>query len=264
VYAVYGDVDPLYQPGGSGTPTFWAGYFNGDLYGSGTYQPSDRKLKKEITPAGDVLDKIMQLRPSTYIYNSEQFKAMNFSAGTRYGFIADELETVFPQLTKKSKAPAKLDKEGNIIAEEVEFTAVNYVELIPVLTKAIQEQQLQIETLKKQIAVNIEDSKTKISVDGTATQKVAITESAVLFQNHPNPMNGVTFIEYYIPATAGNAFLKVVDINGKLIQAFPINQNGYGQIELDCSKLAPGTYHYSLMVNAQLIDSKSMIVAVGK
>ncbi len=65
---------------------------------------------------------------------------------------------------------------------------------------------------------------------------------------------------YFLPSNALNAFIRVVDNNGKLIKAFQINAIGYGQVELDCSNLVSGTYHYSLLVNGKLIDTKSMVL----
>ena len=65
---------------------------------------------------------------------------------------------------------------------------------------------------------------------------------------------------YFLPSNASNAFIRVVDNNGKLIKAFQINAIGYGQVELDCSNLVSGTYHYSLLVNGKLIDTKSMVL----
>ncbi len=51
-----------------------------------------------------------------------------------------------------------------------------------------------------------------------------------------------------------------INNTGKLIKAFPINSIGYGQIELNCNDLVSGTYHYSLMVDGKLIDTKSMVL----
>jgi hypothetical protein len=68
---------------------------------------------------------------------------------------------------------------------------------------------------------------------------------------------------YFLPSNALNAFIRVVDNNGKLIKAFELIKTSYGQVELDCSNLASGKYHYTLLVNSQLIDSKSMIVAAN-
>ena len=92
-------------------------------------------------------------------------------------------------------------------------------------------------------------------------QKVVLNQLPILFQNHPNPSYGFTFIDYYLPDNSINAFLKVIDNNGKLIKAFSINQIGFGQIELDCSKLASGSYYYSLLVNGDIIDTKTMVIA---
>jgi trimeric autotransporter adhesin len=69
--------------------------------------------------------------------------------------------------------------------------------------------------------------------------------------------------DYFLPSNASNAFIRVVDNNGKLIKAFDLTKTGYGQVELDCSNLALGTYHYTLLVNSQMIDTKSMIVAAN-
>jgi hypothetical protein len=58
-------------------------------------------------------------------------------------------------------------------------------------------------------------------------------------------------------------FFRVVDNTGKLIKVFELNKSGYGQVELDCTNLAAGTYHYSLPVNSEMIDTKSMIVVAN-
>jgi len=94
-------------------------------------------------------------------------------------------------------------------------------------------------------------------------QKEVLNQIPLLFQNHPNPFNGITFIDYFISSNTSNSFLKVIDNYGKLIKAFPINKTGFGQIELDCTNLAQGTYYYSLLVNSQVIDTKSMVIAIA-
>ena len=93
-------------------------------------------------------------------------------------------------------------------------------------------------------------------------QKEMLNQLPVLFQNHPNPFNGFTYVDYFLPPNASNAFLRVVDINGKLIKSFPINNLGYGQIQLDCTNLATGTYYYSLLVNGKSVDTKTMLIAI--
>ena len=86
----------------------------------------------------------------------------------QFGFIAQELESVFPDLVKEEKAPVfKVTSETNeagmtISKKELEkyeeYKAINYVGLIPVLTKAIQEQQEMIQKLQNRIKV-LEDQR---------------------------------------------------------------------------------------------------------
>ena len=118
------------------TTAGYAGYFSGNIYCSGSYLPSDEKLKENIAPLENALDKVMQLEIKTYNYKSE-FAEMNLPATRQYGFTAQNIESVFPELVKIN--PAK-EKE-----QPIEFKAVNYIGLIPILTEAIQEQQKEID-----------------------------------------------------------------------------------------------------------------------
>lgn len=187
------------------------------------------------------------MRPVKYEFRKEEFTDLKFSEGYKYGFIAQELEQVIPEATKK-------DEEG--------FYSVNYDMLIPVLTQAIKEQQKQIEELKAKLdATTPVINKTSGSISGTDPKvKAEISKTAELFQNIPNPLNDVTFIDYYLPETVKSAFIKVIDNNGKLVQAFPLNKTGFGQLELDCKNLVSGTYHYSLLADEQLVETKTMII----
>ncbi len=118
------------------TTAGYAGYFSGNIYCTGSYLPSDEKLKENVQPLQNSLDKIMKLDVSTYYFKQELAK-MNLPTDMQYGFTAQNLETVFPELVKLN--PAK-EKE-----QPIEFKAVNYIGLIPVLTEAMQEQQNEIE-----------------------------------------------------------------------------------------------------------------------
>ncbi|KAF0194991.1 MAG: hypothetical protein FD166_3231 [Bacteroidetes bacterium] len=117
----------------------YAAYFSGNVYCSGTYLPSDEKLKDNIQPMKNSLDKIMQLDVMTYNYKTSGFPELNLPSDRQNGFTAQNLESVFPELVKLN--PAKKE-------QPVDFKAVNYTGLIPVLTKAVQEQQAMIENLE--------------------------------------------------------------------------------------------------------------------
>lgn len=156
--------------------TNYAGFFNGNVTVTGTFvQPSDRKLKKDIKPFVSALDKLMALAPVTYYYKNEKESGINLPKELQYGFIAQDLETVFPELVTNQvlnlsttgnsgnqKASLNSD-EKELVSENAnsattiiekstkeEFKGINYTGLISILTESIKEQQSLIEELKKQ------------------------------------------------------------------------------------------------------------------
>jgi hypothetical protein len=164
VYGVFGS--------GSGGSVNYAGFFDGNVTVTGTFvQPSDRKLKKDIHSVTSALDKIQALQPVSYYYD-ETKSSLNLSKNLQYGFIAQDLEAVFPNLVtnqikynpdfSKSKRKLKFDANGEIIndkeseesqkqaneSKKEEFKGINYTGLISILTQGIKEQQEQIEALK--------------------------------------------------------------------------------------------------------------------
>ncbi len=110
----------------------------GSLEASGTVSgnvtsPSDRRLKTNITPLEKSLDKVMKLNGVTFNWDKSVKRNANASTALQYGFIAQEIEKVIPELVSE-------DSDG--------YKTVNYIGVIPVLTQAMQEQQKEIEQLK--------------------------------------------------------------------------------------------------------------------
>ena len=81
------------------------------------------------------LQQVMQLQPVRYNFTAEPGKQ-------QVGFIAQDVKKIVPEVVSGT--------EGNI--ENGETLGIAYSDLIPVLTKAIQEQQAQIEALNARIA----------------------------------------------------------------------------------------------------------------
>jgi len=109
---------------------------SGDAYCSGSWLGSDLSLKKNVTPAVDFSSKLRQLRGVSFEWNREGYPDREFSKGTQYGLVAQEVEAVFPELVKT-------DENGE--------KAVNYSGLIPLLLEAVKEQHQTIDELKSQI-----------------------------------------------------------------------------------------------------------------
>ena len=99
---------------------------------------SDQRLKENIRDLDDGLDVVMALKPRKFDW--KEGKGQNIKNAR--GFIAQEFETVLPDMIEEWKDPAP---EG-----EEPYKAVN-ANLIPTLVKAIQEQQAIIESLKARL-----------------------------------------------------------------------------------------------------------------
>ena len=94
---------------------------------------------------------VQGLHPMVYDFRTKEFPQMGLPEGRQYGFLASDVEKVIPTAVRKTVQPAQEDpKTGKVSAPEVEFKAVNYNAVTPVLAGAIQEQQKMIEELKKQ------------------------------------------------------------------------------------------------------------------
>ena len=141
----------IYAQADSGS-TNYAGYFAGNVTYTGTLaQASDARLKNDIIPFEDALSKIENIQVKTYSYKQDgDFGKMNLPEGNQIGFIAQDLEKTFPDLVKNQVHA--LNAENNKLDTEVlEYKAVNYIGMIPVLTKAIQEQQEYIKQLEARL-----------------------------------------------------------------------------------------------------------------
>jgi len=94
---------------------------------------SDRRLKENIVKTPYGLEEVLKLNPVNYRFISNGLNQI--------GFIAQEVQPLLPEVVTGT--------EGDI--EKGETLGITYSSLIPVLTKAIQEQQQQLEAQQKLI-----------------------------------------------------------------------------------------------------------------
>jgi len=101
---------------------------------------SDRKLKENITDASPKLNDLLQVRIVNYNFKTQPDQRC-------IGVIAQELEQVFPGMV--SETPDR-DADGNDLGTTTK--AVKYSVFVPMLIKAIQEQQAIINDLRARVA----------------------------------------------------------------------------------------------------------------
>ena len=100
---------------------------------NGLYVPSDKRLKQDIQSVAHVLDRLARLRPVYYRYNGESGNARR-----SVGFLAQEVEELFPELVAHNPTP-----DGQV------YLGLNYAGFSVLAVKAIQEQQEQLAELRK-------------------------------------------------------------------------------------------------------------------
>lgn len=255
----------------------YAGYFSGKVYASGAFAASDNKLKQNIRDFTSALDIITQLQPKQYEFRQDgNYKLMNLPQGHHYGLLAQDVEKILPDLVSDTKfettlahpplvktpkveaiSPLKQNTE-NVQAkpETIEFKALNYTELIPIIIKAIQEQEEIIEQQQQQIN-ELKQTITKIS---SPLQSSLTINGAFLKQNAPNPFTKSTRIQCYIPTSVMQAKLVIYSSDGKQLKTLTLGNKGLNEMTINASELSSGQYTYSLFIDGNMIDSKNMIL----
>ena len=288
-YGVYGHA--------YGSGTLYAGYFSGDVYATGSYLPSDKKLKTNIEEVDDAVKILSELKVHSYRYKTDEFNQMNLQEGMRYGFIAEELKEVLPQFVKTTYQPLDILEDPENGNQLLEFEAVNYTELIPLLTRAMQQQQEMIGQLQpdridaleaelaekdqeiqglkemmnqilqnqeifdadlQQCCFKHEDAgSSTVTLSGPST---SLRDLATLEQNQPNPFQENTVIKYYLPQTSEKAQLQIADMNGIVLKTFNLQGTGFGQVLISGGSLKAGTYLYTLSISGEKTLTKRMIL----
>ncbi len=143
--------------GSNGAPTTgWGGLFQGDLGYTGFFGvASDQRLKQNIQTIPNALNIVKNLRGTTYEHNLTAFPDLGLKSGINYGFIAQEVEQILPNLVREKNIPhIKSTVRGTNDSNEAEqMKTVSYIEIVPILVEAIKEQQKIIEEMQKEIEI---------------------------------------------------------------------------------------------------------------
>jgi hypothetical protein len=123
----------------------FAGFFDGNVNVDGDLTifgvpvtPSDEQFKENITDYSGALEKVRNLNPVTFNYDTADYD-LNFPVGLQYGLISNDVEQVIPELVSNGVIPPEVDSAGNIITDSISYKGLNYLELTPILTQAVKE-----------------------------------------------------------------------------------------------------------------------------
>ncbi len=243
----------------------YAGYFNGDtkvngtLYATSVQNTSDIRLKENIVSLIDkedgntTLDKIRRMNVIEYNFKSQTEipqaerdtispemirKDDELSKDRHYGLSAQELQTLYPYLVKEGQ-------DG--------YLTVNYIELVPILIRSIQELKQELDEVKG-VSGNA-----KMTRGTTTAVSGASASYNVLYQNTPNPFKEQTTIRFSLAKDAHDAAICIFDMTGKMLKKLPIS-SGETSVSINGWELGEGMFLYTLMVNGREIDTKRMII----
>jgi len=215
---------------------------------------SDVRLKENIRPCASVLSKLRRINTYTYNYKEEYLKKIlsepQQAHEIEYGFLAQELQEIFPEFV--------VDIDSGMLS-------IRYIEMIPILTAAINEMQQVVETQNNELQQEIETLK---AGNNELQQRIESLENALIaccsksnqkstegniqqfnltnptdadelkvFQNIPNPFNETTIISCYIPESIQKVELCVYDMQGSLLKCFTISERGATSVQIQGRQL---------------------------
>lgn len=294
-YAIWGDVS------NSTTGTNYAGYFNGDVYITGNTTingngwvngssaiTSDKRFKSEIKPITNALEIVNKLKPSSYLMDTHNPYKLNFADTKQYGFIAQEVEEILPELVHTNFKPQSYDKNGKLSSDSITYKGVEYNGFISIMIAALQEQQKEIKNkdvllnamnerltklencISQLNLCNTNSSNTNNTNTGNELQespknvsatsvKLSDPQSIVLNQNVPNPFAEKTGISYFLPKSVKNAKIIFHNQDGKFVNSVELTERGNGTINVYADDLSSGIYTYTLIADDKVIDTKKMV-----
>lgn len=241
--------------------------FGADVTAHGVLIQSDEHFKEDVEPVEGVLNSLENLEAVTYKLKSHRCAnamsasmyakdikeraamekyAKNLESGSeRYGFLAQNVKDVFPQLVHT-------DNSG--------YMYVDYIGLIPILVQSINELRAELAELKGEQQEDGTATPLRQSMQASQSEIEASVNAPKLYQNAPNPWSSETVIRYSLPQEVANASIYIYDLQGAELKSIPAQGRGESQITITARDLKAGMYIYALVADGQLIDSKQMIL----
>lgn len=225
---------------------------NGDIKCTGISTVSDAALKKDVNRVKKPLNRIMKLNGVSYQFDNEKAPNKNLPNGKEIGFIAQEVEEVFPSL---------------VTSPEEGWSSINYQAMIPVLTEGLKKQQEQIEQQSNEID-NLKARVRQLEAQVKSENRNAGSDLSQnngrnkLENNAPNPFNQKTTIGYQV-GNGQDALINVYNMNGRQLESYQV-ESGQGELTISANTFKAGMYMYNLMVDGEVVSTKRMVITANQ
>lgn len=254
---VYGENAGCYNTTSSSNGSYptgnYAGYFDGDVYITGSIlPPSDKKLKENINSIENVMDRLSKV--NIYSYTFKQNTGLSLPRGKKYGVLSQELEQHFPELVKDATILKHSDSKSYRNFETVK--SVEYMGFIPLLIQSVKELNEKITALDPtQTTTALATLKEQIAALERNMQTAAIdnqVDVANYINAYPNPSSQSMTIDIK-NVSCRNCVLMITDLSGKLIKQINLENNSQ-QIILQAADYAKGIYQCNLVAEGKVLS----------
>ncbi len=175
----------------------------------------------------------------------QQLRQEEKQGGERFGFLAQEVQEVYPELVETGK-------DG--------YMYVDYIGMIPLLVNAVNELGGEVDALRAENKSKDEQIERMREQMNAPNGNGGLATGARLYQNTPNPFTSATVIRCDLPAEVLTAQVLVFDLQGQLLRTINVAERGVASVTINGSDLNAGMYIYSLVADGKEIDTKRMIL----
>jgi len=226
------------------------GIYGKNIWANGSYLGSDLRFKENIREIESPLEKLLLLKGLKYDLKSEAVDTTSNQKEkekkerlrkNKMGFVAQDVMELFP--------------EAVVYEEDIDRYYLDYNAIIPVIVEAMKEQQATINQLEEELSSLKNNNR-----DKSATITETEGQSAILFQNVPNPFSAITRIDMYLPSDVLSASLYIYTMQGEQIKSIKIAGRGNTSAILESNYLKAGIYLYTLVADGKEVDTKKMIL----
>ncbi len=211
---------------------------------------SDARLKKNIKAldSKNTLHQILKMQGITYEWKKDRETIR--PKGTQYGFVAQDLQKVYPELVSE-------DAQGYLQTAYGTYDPM-FVEGFKAMYQMVEDLKLEVDSLKK--ALYLMEENAKNTLDETIIIEQIQKKPPASLNIFPNPASDILYIE--IDKNQEIKQLSILDISGKVIYSESIQDENIWLLNLDLGSLNlnTGSYFLEIKLGNEEIFSKKLMV----
>jgi hypothetical protein len=157
-------------------PHSWAGFFQGNLAYTGIHiNVSDSSIKRDVEIIPNALETVTLLNPKQFYFKTEEYPYANLSEGLQFGLIAQDVETILPNLVTEITIPPTYDSLGIETSPALTLKGLNYNGLIPIALEAIKQLDSIVQNDSIYVSNGINKQDHDIKLGGPLTENTNVT-----------------------------------------------------------------------------------------